>query len=158
MPPPSDPFCSRPTTATATAACESCCAAATRHNFNTFCMYCLSLIVTDFPAKLSHQGLQQQQVGAGFSMHIPFMLLSEQLNCLLLAHHRPATEADRHALKFIHECRLHSCLLLWQSTLQPPCPTCAATRATSSKFPPPSPPFPSKHLQHSIPPSPSVQL
>jgi len=138
MPPPSDPSCSRPMTATATAACESCCVAATRSNCNTFCMYCLSLIVTDFPAKLSHQGLQQQQVVAGFSMHIHFLLLSEQFNCLLTAHYRLATEANRHALKFIHLCRLHSCLLLLQSTLQPPCPTCAATPATSSKFPPPT--------------------
>ena len=35
------------------------------HRRNTLLMYCLTLIVSDYPAKLSHEALPSQQVRAG---------------------------------------------------------------------------------------------
>jgi hypothetical protein len=78
-------------------------------------MYCLSLIVSDYPAKLSHPALQQQQVLA--SHMPPHAMLAAPI-------HRPRNLAPP---------RSCTCCRWWPSTLPPLYPTCVPTHATFSK-------------------------
>ena len=81
-------------------------------------MYCLSLIVSDYPAKLSHPALQQQQVPAA---HMP----PHGMSCFL---HQFIPCVTFHPLP-----RSCTCCRLWPSTLPPLYPTCVLTPATFLK-------------------------
>ena len=83
-------------------------------------MYCLSLIVSDYPSKLSHDRLDPQQVADAQSHVSPSLFLfARQLS------HRVLTQRLAH--------RSFNSLLWRRSTLPPLHLTCGATRVTCSR-------------------------